>query len=810
MSRIIVRNLPAKANEDDVRKHFESQGRITDIKVIRKRDGSSRRFAFVGFKSDTEAQNALQYFNLSFMMSSRLDVALAKSLGDESLERRKESLKRKRLEQAEHNESPSGLNSKQQRPETKNEINPKLAEYLSVMQPQKSTAMWKNDNTEGSAKPSLQPQTEVGDEEEDIVDLKELKQKNEDNNNSLEGGYMDADEEKAEEKTEEEPDWVPQATIDDISENHTELSDMEWLRQRQTRIKENGDKIEPLPAPTPEPEEDIMEDTPQSEPSGAVPTNRLFVRNLAFTVNRSELESLFRPFGKLKQVHIPTDPRTDKTKGIAFVEFEELEDSEKAHSELDGQSFQGRLLHIIFAEGQRAYQLDEFDIKNMPLKKQKALKQRMQASKQQFSWNSLYLNRDTVLETTAAKLGLTKSQILDPTSSNMAVKQALAESSVLESVQSYFRGKGVDLAKFKTGRSHELSDTVILAKNLPYQISAVELQDMFAAYGEVVRTLMPPDGGIAIVQFKLASAGRTAFNKLAFRRVGDSILYLQKAPKGALEESEISSREAASPGTSQKAAHTSTEIIKQAIAAQDMLIPEAQQDSSTESALEVRTSVFVKNLNFSTTLESLTKLFQPIPGFLSAIIRQKADPRNPGKQMSMGFGFAEFRTLDQAEVAVKSLQNASLDGHSLQLKISSRGTAEQDGKRSSKAPVTAKIVIKNLPFETSKKDIVDLFGTFGKLRTVRVPQKYNKQIRGFAFAEFATPREAEHAMSSLQGAHLLGRRLVMDYAAADAEDPEAEIAKMEARVAQQVSAEDVHGRRAGGQQKDFDMENLDE
>lgn len=782
MSRIIVKNLPAKANEDDIRKHFDSQGRITDIKVIRKRDGSSRRFAFIGFKSDAEAQQASKYFNMSFMMSSRLDVALAKSLGDESLERRKESLKRKRLEQAEQN------NFKHKKPGIKDETDPKLAEYLSVMQPQKSTAMWKNDSTEGSAKGSIQSR-----DEEDVVDLNNLKQNSENESDNLD---EDVEGKHDMEQIEEEPEWVPQVTEEEPPETTTQLSDMEWMRLRQTRIKENGDKPEPVVV-----NKAVAEDTSQIEPRKLEPTNRLFLRNLAFSIDRSELESLFSPFGTLRQVHIPLDPRTDKTKGIAFVEFQEVEEAQKAHSELDGQSFQGRLLHIIFAENQRGYQLDEFDIKNMPLKKQRALRQRIQASKQQFSWNSLYLNRDTVLETTAAKLGLTKSQMLDPTSSNMAVKQALAESSMLESIQSYFLSKGVDLAKFKTSRSQELSDTVILAKNLPYQTSAVELQDMFAGYGEVLRTLMPPDGGIAIVQYKLSSAGRAAFNKLAFRRVGGSILYLQKAPKGVLEEAEVSSQEEV---------QSPTKTAKQVVAAQDMLLPETQKDLLADSSSEVRTSVFIKNLNFSTTLSSLTRIFQPIPGFLSAIIRQKADPKNPGKQMSMGFGFAEFRTLAQAEVAVNSLQNTSLDGHSLQLKISSRGAVEQDGKRALKAPVTAKIVIKNLPFETNKKDIVDLFGTFGKLRTVRLPQKYNKQIRGFAFAEFATPREAEHAMASLQGAHLLGRRLVMDYAAADAEDPEDEIAKMEAKVARQISAEDVHKRRIGGQLKDFDMEKLDD
>lgn len=787
MSRIIVKNLPIKATENDVRQHFDKNGHITDVRVMRKKDGSSRRFAFVGFSNDREAEDAAKYFNLSFMSSSRLDVSLAKALGDESLDKRKQALKRKRLEQREELEgSHNEVNSKSQKKQEPKDS--KLDEFLSVMQPQRATAMWKNDSTDKSA---AKGQHAVADEDEDVNDLSNMNDQNDD----TEGNEAVQANESSNAGSDEEPEWDPAANLNEEEENgkqsNPEMSDLDWLRQRQTRIMENGEKPQPVvqekePAPTEE-AEDVN--------TFKGPTNRLFLRNLAYTTSQGDLISMFTKFGPLKQVHIPIDPKTDKPKGIAFVEFEEVSDAENAQQELDGKSFQGRLLHIIYAQEQRGYVLDEFDIKNMPLKKQKALKRRMQASKQQFSWNSLYMRPDTVLEAAAAKLGMSKSEMMDPASSNMAVQQALAESSVLESIQSYFRSKNVDLARFSSGTS-QLSDTVILAKNLPYTTSAQEIQDNFAQFGEVTRTLMPPDGGIAIVQFKLASAGRQAFKKLAFRRVGDSILYLQKAPKGVLEE-----QSSGDIKTETEPAKPDTKTVKSSV--QDILLPQsAAQDEDLD---EVRTSVFVKNLNFATTESSLSKLFQSIPGFIAATIKTKPDSQHPGQKLSMGFGFVEFRTKGQAEVAIKSLQNHVLDNHALELKISSRGSDKPSGK-SAKGAVTSKIVIKNIPFETTKQDVVDLFGTFGKLRSVRVPRKFNRQTRGFAFAEFATPKEAEHAMSSLSGAHLLGRRLVMDYAQADAEDPETEIARMEAKVAKQVSAQELHEHKLGGQQKNFDMD----
>lgn len=59
--------------------------------------------------------------------------------------------------------------------------------------------------------------------------------------------------------------------------------------------------------------------------------------------------------------------------------------------------------------------------------------------------------------------------------------------------------------------------------------------------------------------------------------------------------------------------------------------------------------------------------------------------------------------------------------------------------------------------------------------------------RGFAFAEFESPREAENCIKSLRDTHLLGRKLVLDYAEAEAVDAEEEIAKMQKKIGGQVN-----------------------
>jgi multiple RNA-binding domain-containing protein 1 len=134
----------------------------------------------------------------------------------------------------------------------------------------------------------------------------------------------------------------------------------------------------------------------------------------------------------------------------------------------------------------------------------------------------------------------------------------------------------------------------------------------------------------------------------------------------------------------------------------------------------------------------------------------------------------------------------NLDSHKLLIKASNKGLdAAEERRKGDKAKKLAgtrtKIIIKNLPFEASKKDVRALFGTYGQLRSVRVPQKFDHSARGFAFADFVTAREAENALEALKDTHLLGRRLVLEFAAEDAVDAEEEIEMMQKKVGKQVS-----------------------
>lgn len=57
---------------------------------------------------------------------------------------------------------------------------------------------------------------------------------------------------------------------------------------------------------------------------------------------------------------------------------------------------------------------------------------------------------------------------------------------------------------------------------------------------------------------------------------------------------------------------------------------------------------------------------------LIATVATKRDPKQPGKALSMGYGFVQFKAPSMVQSALKQLQHSSLDGHTLELKLSER------------------------------------------------------------------------------------------------------------------------------------------
>ncbi|PLW35268.1 hypothetical protein PCASD_13674 [Puccinia coronata f. sp. avenae] len=485
-----------------------------------------------------------------------------------------------------------------------------------------------------------------------------------------------------------------------------------------------------------------------SDQATILESGRLFLRNLAFSVTEEEIRALFEPFGTVAQVHILLD-HARNPKGLGYVSFSRPADALEAYRKLDQHDFQGRLLHILPAvtRNSRTDSSTTASKGKNSVKLEQDAKRKLESSKQ-FNWATLYMNSDAVASSVAARLKIGKAELFSPDAVNPAVKLALAETHVIQETKQFLEDSGVNVSAFEEGMKAARSPTTILVKNMPFDTPATVIKALFSEHGAVSKVLVPPSGTIAVVEMADKEDAKSAFRGLAYKRIGNSVLYLEKAPLDLW-----------------KPDHPAKPLA----AAATTVTPATQEEESGEPG----STLFVKNLSFGTAPEALALRFSSLAGFLFARIQTKPDPKHPVHRLSMGFGFVGFRTAQQAQQALQRMQGCHLDGHTLQLKFANRGREREEeeekeekkgaGKEKEKA-ASNKLLVKNLPFEVTKKELAELFGVYGKLKSVRLPKKLDRKSRGFAFVEFHTKKEAQEARNSLKFSHLLGRHLVIEFA----------------------------------------------
>ncbi|MDX2020450.1 MAG: RNA-binding protein [Deltaproteobacteria bacterium] len=73
---------------------------------------------------------------------------------------------------------------------------------------------------------------------------------------------------------------------------------------------------------------------------------RLFVGNLSFDVNESELRDLFAQSGHVADCKLVTDRETGRPRGFGFVEMGTEAEAGTAINNLNGRDYQGRTLNV--------------------------------------------------------------------------------------------------------------------------------------------------------------------------------------------------------------------------------------------------------------------------------------------------------------------------------------------------------------------------------------------------------------------------------------------------------------------------------
>ena len=601
--------------------------------------------------------------------------------------------------------------------------------------------------------------------------------------------------------------------VDDEDSEEENSDDSDDEKKKKKKKKKNKDKDNEDEVDDDDDDEKINIKNEKEEPEvinatdmeSLQETGRVFLRNLPYITTEEEIFEMLSRIGKVSAVHVLVDKSTRQSKGLAYATFVLPEDGVKCIEEIDGEIFQGRILHILPAKraplsakntlggvGRIALNnnddSDDEDGKNSYKKKKEQMRKADASDKK--AWNALFMRQDTVLSAVAAIYGIDKRELLSAETEDVAVRVALGEAQVIANTKKELGDNGVNVKSLESaGESREnvkvkRSTTSILIKNLPYETEEFDLREMCEKFGSLAKLVLPSTRTIAVAEFLEPSEARKAFQGLAYKRYKHVPLYVEWAPFEIFDY--VKKSESSDDGDGDGDDDDDDENKKSKQKAANINNNDFIDESEKSKIL------FVKGIDFATTDENLRSFFENLAKkvrgkVVSAKIAKKPNAGPGGQTLSKGFGFVEFESHETAKKCEKLAKSggSKLDGKVLAVELSkqkSQSIAETDDddknsskamKRSSKIPAgksATKLVLRNVAFEATKRDIQKLFNPFGTLKSVRVPKKFDGSHRGFAFIEFSTQREATDAMEALGNAHLYGRKCVIERAEEDDED----------------------------------------
>ena len=72
----------------------------------------------------------------------------------------------------------------------------------------------------------------------------------------------------------------------------------------------------------------------------------IYIGNLPYEVGDEDVEDVFKEYGTVKSVYLPTDRESGKMRGFGFVEMEDEDKEQDAIEALNGADWMGRQLRV--------------------------------------------------------------------------------------------------------------------------------------------------------------------------------------------------------------------------------------------------------------------------------------------------------------------------------------------------------------------------------------------------------------------------------------------------------------------------------
>jgi len=75
-------------------------------------------------------------------------------------------------------------------------------------------------------------------------------------------------------------------------------------------------------------------------------SKNLYIGNLAYSVTKEDLSTIFSEYGKIRNTTVIEDRETGRSRGFGFVNYYSHEEGEQALEKLDGTEYDGRKLVV--------------------------------------------------------------------------------------------------------------------------------------------------------------------------------------------------------------------------------------------------------------------------------------------------------------------------------------------------------------------------------------------------------------------------------------------------------------------------------
>ncbi|KAH7657390.1 polyadenylate-binding protein [Dioscorea alata] len=162
-------------------------------------------------------------------------------------------------------------------------------------------------------------------------------------------------------------------------------------------------------------------------------------------------------------------------------------------------------------------------------------------------------------------------------------------------------------------------------------------------------------------------------------------------------------------------------------------------------------SLYVGDLDLSVTDGQLFDFFNRFGSVASVRVC-----RDRLTRVSLGYGYVNFPTRDEALRVLELLNFTSLNGKPVRIMFSNRDPSFRKSG-------VANIFIKNLDPTIDSKSLYDVFVTFGLVLTCKVATNSDGQSKGYGFVQFEQEEDAHRAVNSLNSMLVNGRKVFVGF-----------------------------------------------